>query len=96
MTQRKTQRTHRVRPAVFPSGERGPSPVPFLGALSTDLELARHRRPYCAHYSACLDRSVKEGWDGFTCSHCPLRDEAPATPASERFAHERRRSQLGS
>lgn len=95
MTQRKTQRPRRATPAVFPSGERGPSPVPFPGALSTDLELARHRRPYCAHYRVCLDRSVKEGWDGFTCSHCPLRDEAPGAPASDGFALERRRSQLG-
>lgn len=95
MTQRKPNPTHRAaRPVSARDGR--PSPVPYRGALSTDAELAWHRRPYCPHDRACLDRSVKEGWAGFTCSHCPLRDEAPAAPASERFAVERRGSPLGS
>lgn len=68
--------------------------MPLSDALSTDAELARHRRPYCPHYRACLDRSVKEGWDGFTCAHCPLRDAAPETPGPAAFANERRRGTI--
>jgi len=67
-----------------------PTPVPLESPLRGEQDIAQHRRLYCAHYGACLDQSVREGWSGFTCLHCPLRDYASPGPGSEAFACQRR------
>ena len=67
-----------------------PSPVPMETPLRGEQDIAQHRRLYCAHYGACLDQSVREGWAGFSCLHCPLRDYASPGPRSEAFARQRR------
>ncbi len=67
-----------------------PTPVPLESPLRGEQDIAQHRRLYCGHYSRCLDQSVREGWAGFTCLHCPLRDYASAGPGSEPFARQRR------
>ena len=67
-----------------------PSPTCLDMPLRGERDIAQHRRLYCGHYSACLDQSVREGWAGFSCLHCPLRDLASGGPRSEPFAQQRR------
>ncbi len=67
-----------------------PNPVQLESPLRGEADIAQHRRLYCGHYSRCLDVSVREGWSGFTCLHCPLRDFASGGPRSESFARQRR------
>ena len=57
-----------------------PNPVQHEEPLRGEADIAQHRRLYCGHYSRCLDVSVREGWSGFTCLHCPLRDYATGGP----------------
>lgn len=64
-----------------------PNPVSFDAPLRGEADIAMHRRLYCGHYSNCLNQSVHEGWAGFSCTHCPLRDYASNGPRSEPFAH---------
>jgi hypothetical protein len=67
-----------------------PSPTSLDTPLRDEADILVHRRLYCGHYSGCLDHSCREGWVGFTCLHCPLRDHPTAGNDHERFAHERR------
>lgn len=71
-----------------------PAPTPLDGPLRTEADVATHRRLYCGNYDRCLDESVRQGWAGFTCMHCPLRNVAghglPVAP----FADQRRRENL--
>ena len=69
-----------------------PSPMCLDMPLRGERDIAQHRRLYCGHYGGCLDQSVREGWAGFSCMHCPLRDLAHQRPGSEPFAHQRRPS----
>ncbi len=69
-----------------------PSPTCLDTPLRGEREIEHHRRLYCGHYSACLDQSVREGWPGFTCLNCPLRDLASGGPGTEPFAFQRRTS----
>lgn len=71
-----------------------PAPAPLPGPLHSERDIALHRRLYCNHYDGCLDHSVRAGWSGFTCLHCPLRAHAGAGPGSEPFAHQRRAENL--
>ena len=66
-----------------------PEPRPLEGALRTEADIALHRRLYCGHYDGCLSRSVHESWGGFTCMHCPLRDQASQGLSVEPFADRR-------
>lgn len=66
-----------------------PNPVSLEGPLRSERDVAQHRRLYCGSYDRCLDHSVQEGWDGFTCTHCPLRDLAGNSPGSTSYAHQR-------
>ncbi len=43
---------------------------------STDFELAQHRRFSCEKYTRCLDASVKEKWESFSCGSCPFAANA--------------------
>lgn len=65
-----------------------PNPVAMESPLRGEEDIAQHRRLYCAHYGGCLDQSVRKGWAGFTCLHCPLRDYASLGPRSEAFARQ--------
>jgi hypothetical protein len=76
--------------ARTPQLELRPMPTSLDVPLRGEADIAVHRRLYCAHYGACLDQSVKQGWTGFTCLRCPLRDTATASPGSEPFARQRR------
>jgi hypothetical protein len=67
-----------------------PTPTSLETPLRGEEDIAQHRRLYCGHYSNCLNLSVREGWSGFSCMHCPLRDHAIERPGSEGFAHQRR------
>ena len=40
------------------------------------------RKIFCLHYAACLDVAAREGWDDFTCQHCPLAKEAEEPTAA--------------
>lgn len=66
-----------------------PTPTSLEGPLRSERDVLTHRRLYCAHYDRCLDRSVHEGWDGFTCTHCPLQRFASDGPGSRPYAHQR-------
>jgi hypothetical protein len=67
-----------------------PAPTPLDSALHSERDIAKHRRLYCGHYNDCLSLSVREGWAGFTCLNCPLKDLAVTGLTSEPFAHQRR------
>lgn len=67
-----------------------PTPSPLDSALHSEHDIAKHRRLYCGHYNECLSRSVREGWAGFSCLNCPLKDLAVTGLTSEPFAHQRR------
>lgn len=67
-----------------------PTPTPLDSALHSERDIAKHRRLYCGHYNNCLSLSVREGWAGFTCLNCPLKDLAVEGLTSEPFAHQRR------
>ena len=45
----------------------------------------------CLHYAGCLDESVFQQWESFSCTHCPLAPQAEAVPrAAGSYAHERK------
>lgn len=69
-----------------------PTPTSLETPLRGEADIAAHRRLYCGHYGNCLNLSVREGWAGFSCMHCPLRDYATGGPGSEAFASQRRNS----
>jgi hypothetical protein len=69
-----------------------PTPTELDAPLRGEQDIAAHRRLYCGHYSGCLNQSVREGWAGFSCMRCPLRDLASHGPGSEPFAQQRRNS----
>jgi len=71
-----------------------PEPSPLDGPLRSEADVARHRRLYCGHYDRCLSQSVREGWGGFSCMHCPLRDQATQGLAPEPFADQRHSENL--
>ena len=71
------------------AAELRPAPARYVGPLRSDDDIARHRRLYCTRYRQCLDDSIRAGWDGFTCLHCPLRDAAGES-SSAPFAQDRR------
>ena len=66
-----------------------PTPICLDEPLRGERDIALHRRLYCGHYGGCLNQSVREGWAGFSCMSCPLRDLTAQGPRSEPFAHER-------
>jgi hypothetical protein len=51
-----------------------PKPLPTRLRVppTSDLELAQHRRFGCERYATCLDASVKEKWESFSCQGCPF------------------------
>ncbi|HEY0881879.1 MAG TPA: hypothetical protein VGD87_10140 [Archangium sp.] len=71
-----------------------PTPTSLEGPLRSERDVAQHRRLYCSHYEKCLDRSVAEGWDGFTCTHCPLQAIADEGPGSLPYARARDSAKL--
>lgn len=71
-------------------GALSPTPVSLEGPLRSEQDVLTHRRLYCVSYDRCLDHSVQQGWDGFTCTHCPLQKDAMKGPGSTAYAHARR------
>jgi hypothetical protein len=67
-----------------------PSPSPLESPLFSEKDILQHRRLHCGHYNGCLNQSVREGWGGFSCMHCPLRDAPVEGLDRELFAHDRR------
>lgn len=43
--------------------------------LPTRWEVDEHRRLDCRRYSECLTYVSRQGWRGFSCISCPVRDE---------------------
>lgn len=71
-----------------------PHPVRLEGELRSERQIIEHRKLACAHYRACLDHSVAEGWEGFSCVHCELAPLVPALKSRvEAFAHARKGEQ---
>ncbi|MDQ3263415.1 MAG: hypothetical protein M3Y59_07115 [Myxococcota bacterium] len=50
-----------------------------------------HRNLNCRQYDGCLDEAVRNGWQSFTCSKCPLY-ALTATPqlGIDTYANQRR------
>ncbi|MBS1153907.1 MAG: hypothetical protein H6Q89_5605 [Myxococcaceae bacterium] len=67
-----------------------PDPTPLESTLRSERDIMRHRRLYCLHYDKCLNASIEEGWQSFTCTRCPLSDSADTQPRAGSFAQERR------
>lgn len=59
-----------------------PFPTELAGPINPDPSSTRtpgvesHRNLFCAHYDDCLDEAVKRGWNSFTCTRCPLFQQA--------------------
>ncbi len=67
-----------------------PEPTELESTLSSEQDILRHRRLYCGHYDLCLDHSIAQGWQSFTCTKCPLSARADNQPGAGAFAQERR------
>lgn len=67
-----------------------PDPSELDAPLRSERDIARHRRLYCTHYDACLNLSIANCWQSFSCLHCPLADLAEKEPRPGSFAEERR------
>lgn len=62
---------------------------PDAGPAKAGVEA--HRNFDCHHYDACLDEAVRQGWQSFTCSKCPLVGlSAPPELAIDAYANQRR------
>lgn len=59
-----------------------PEPVPLDSPLRGEKDIARHRRLYCSHYDRCLDHSIAQGWQSFSCTMCPLSEAAAKGPST--------------
>jgi hypothetical protein len=58
-------------------------PIPVPGAQREgDEDSSPLRKIFCLHYAACLDVAAREGWDDFTCQHCPLAKNAQEPTAA--------------
>ena len=53
-----------------------PTPVPAGAEPEAVLRLV-----FCPLYQQCLDVAVRNGWEDFTCSRCPLCRQ-PAAPSA--------------
>jgi hypothetical protein len=67
-----------------------PEPTELDSCLRSERDILKHRRLYCSHYEKCLDASVENGWQSFTCTQCPLSEYADTAPRPGSFAQERR------
>lgn len=67
-----------------------PEPMALESTLRSEKDILRHRRLYCSHYDQCLNHSVENGWQSFTCTRCPLSEYADTQPRAVSFAQERR------
>jgi hypothetical protein len=67
-----------------------PLPRPLDGPIRSEGKTAVHRRFSCPYYATCLDESVRNSWESFTCLHCPLQSMyADAREDVELYAHRR-------
>lgn len=67
-----------------------PFPVPLAETMRSERAVDEHRNLYCRHYDECLNHSVRERWESFTCSQCPLKHAAATGPDATDFARQRR------
>ncbi len=45
----------------------------------------------CPHYGGCLNESVEQGWESFSCLQCPIAPKAEVVPHEPgSYAHERK------
>jgi hypothetical protein len=70
-----------------------PCPSPLPSALRDESAVETQRNLFCFNYDACLHLAVKRGWDGWSCRHCPLRDQRHCEPQARDYAESRPRSQ---
>src|SRR5205823_4963980 len=57
-----------------------PCPTPAPQGSTASGAVTRH--VFCPHYPQCLDVAVREDWEDWTCSRCPLARAQPATSAA--------------
>ncbi len=72
-----------------------PCPSPLPSALREEGAVESQRNLFCHHYDACLHLAVKRGWDGWSCRHCPLREQRAGVPEAREYAHSRPRGPDG-
>lgn len=73
-----------------------PHPVPLDGTLRSERQILIHRRMGCPYYAGCLNESVAQRWESFSCTHCPIAAEADALPHELRkYANQRKGDPLG-
>ncbi len=53
-----------------------PRPTQLDGPLRSERQIHHHRRLDCARYRECLDESVRQSWESFSCVGCPLASGA--------------------
>ncbi len=57
-----------------------PHPVPLDGTLRSERQILLHRRLGCPFYGQCLDRSIADGWESFSCLQCEIARVADKLP----------------
>ncbi len=67
-----------------------PLPTPLTGPFGLERSVEEHRNLYCFNYDRCLSQAVKEGWLGWSCTHCGYFMDRTKDPQARQFAHERR------
>jgi hypothetical protein len=73
-----------------------PNPVPLEGTLRSERQILQHRRLGCPLYAGCLDESVRNGWESFSCLQCPIANKVDALPTDlGKFATMRKGDRYG-
>ena len=67
-----------------------PFPVPLEGPLRSERQILQHRKLGCPLYSGCLNESVRNGWESFSCQRCPIATSVSTEPEVPGYATQRR------
>jgi len=67
-----------------------PFPIPLAEPMRNESAVDEHRNLNCRHYDECLNHSIREKWESFSCTRCPLRGIADVAPNTQDFARQRR------
>jgi hypothetical protein len=75
---------------VSPNDAQFPKSLPNPTAVPPSAQAVGRvcRLVFCAMYQHCLDVAVKNDWDDWTCSHCPLSTQKAAPSAAQWATHQ--------
>jgi hypothetical protein len=68
-----------------------PCPTELNAPINPDRGVEGHRNLFCDVYDACLDEAVKQGWNSWSCTRCPMHATNPDVQGGiESYAQQRR------